>query len=220
MSISLKSLYSSPTKKKCIHVIAFDDYQPEMCEITIPNLKSYAKKIGADFNLIREVKFPGFPPNYERFQIYESGRDYEWNFNIDADTLLHPDCEDPTEWLDPTEFGSLWGMSADAYFKCNKYFIRDGRNQAIADQFTVSNFLIHDIWEPLRMTFEEASSQCPADSRQVSEFALSLNLARFGIRHQGALKDHSKHFSPMVTGHKVEKPADVMRAKLKEWGCL
>ena len=94
-------------KNKCVHVIALNNWQPELCAITIPNLKAYANRIGADFNLIAEPKFPGFPANYERFQIYEAGKEYYWNLNIDADTIMHPQAEDPTNFVPPNSFASL-----------------------------------------------------------------------------------------------------------------
>lgn len=193
-------------------------YHPAMCALTIPNLRAYAHKIGADFNLIKEPKFPGFPPNYEKFQVWWAGKDYDWNINVDADTVLHPECEDPTERLDPRAFASLWGMAADHYFDVSHpVFLRDGRNQAIADCFTVSSALTHDVWEPLPMTYGEMSKFCLKDPRQVSEYNLSFNLARYGVKHDGALVDHSKHYSVMATTESKEKPEDLVAKKLAEW---
>lgn len=203
---------------KCVHVVKMEGYQPKMCELTIPNLRAYAERIGADFNLITSPKFGGFPPNYEKFQIFKMGRNYDWNIQIDADTVLHPECEDPTLRLHPREFASLWAMEASFYFKPHPYFIRDGRNQAIADCFTVSSHLTHDIWEPLTMGFDEMSLECLKDPRQVSEYNLSLNLAKYGLKFNGALIDHSKHYSVMATTERVETPEELIAQKLKEWG--
>ena len=42
------------------------------------------------------------------------------------------------------------------------------------------------------MSFEEASQECLKEPRQVSEFCLSLNVARFGLKFDGAIRDKSK----------------------------
>lgn len=205
---------------KCVHVVMMPGYQPKMCELTIPNLRAYAERIGADFNLITEPKFPGFPPNYERFQIYEAGKNYHWNINIDADTVLHPDMPDVTEICDPYAFCSLYGMQADFYFNTNSVaFIRDGRNQAVADQFTVSSHFVHDVWEPLtdKLNFAMMSSFCKKDPRQVSEFNLSYNMAKYGIKHNGIPIELAQHYSLMVTTEQLGTPEQLMQAKLEEW---
>lgn len=206
---------------KCIHVVCLPGYQPAMCELTLPNLRAYAKKIGADFNLIDKTAFKSldFPPNYEKFQIWLAGRDYEWNINIDADTVLHPEFPDITQDADPNKFCSLYGMQADYYFNTNSIpFQRDGRNQAIADQFTLSSRLTHDMWKPLagKLSYSEMSSLCKRDPRQVSEFNLSYNLAKYGIKF-GGIPALELHYSPMVTTEKLQKPEELIRAKLEEW---
>jgi len=211
---------------KCIHVVAFDDYKPKMCEYTLPNLRSYAKKIGADFNLIRKIRFNGYPPNFERLQVWWDGTNYDYNLNIDADTIMHVDAEDPTTWFSIDSFGSNWGMSAKFYFdvKGDVYFMRDGRNQAVSDNFTVSTRLTHDVWEPppSYLSFEEMAKKCLKNDRQVSEYWLSRNMAKYGIKHCGALKDQSKHFSLMATdrGYTDDDAAATIRDKLIQWNML
>lgn len=207
-----------PPKNKCLHVVALDGYQPEMCSVTIPNLQRYAKRIGADFNLIDKAKFPGYPPNYERLQIHEAGKSYIWNINIDADTILHPKFEDPTKRLDQRSVASLYGIDLRYYFKWNKYFERDGRGRGIADQFVISSWLTHDLWQPLDMAYEEAQQLCLRNPRQVSEYCLSLNLCRFGLKLDAAATDLNRHFSIMCTDRKITNPAEMMIKKLQEWG--
>lgn len=206
-------------RSKCVHVTMMEGYQPAMCELTIPNLQEYAARIGADFNLITKPMFKAFPPNYERFQIFFDGSQYEWNINIDADTVLHPDLPDVTEICDPRAFCTLYGMDAGHYFHTDhKVFIRDGRNQAVADQFTVSSRLVHDVWEPMGINYSIMKSFCKQDPRQVSEYNLSYNLAKYGIRHSGIPIDLRMHHSLMVTTENLVKPEDQIRAKLEEWG--
>jgi len=209
---------------KCIHVVALNNWQPELCAITIPNLVAFAKRIGADFNLITEPKFPSFPPNYERFQIWEEGRNYDWNFNIDADTILSKDCMDPTTYVDPRHIASSWGIDTRHFFDVTKdpYFARYEHIWGVADQFTLSSILTHDFWMPTEMTFEEASKKCIKEARQVSEYILSRNMARFGLKHTGVFIDHSKHFTLMFTssGISIEEAKIKLNDKLKEWGML
>jgi hypothetical protein len=209
-----------PTKGKCIHVVAIDDWRPDLCAITIPNLKRFAKRIGADFNLINKSKFEGYPPNYERLQVYETGKNYMWNINIDADTILHPNYIDPTTFVDPKYVATWWYMDARHYFKWNKHFERDGRNLAVADQCVVSSWLTHDVWQPLLMSYEQAKKLCLREERQVSEYCLSLNAAKYGFKHCCATQDHNSYYSIMVTGHKIQNPIELMVNKLKEWNDL
>lgn len=208
-----------PKHTKCVHTVASEPWLPALQAITIPNLRRYAERIGADLNVIRTKKFEGYPWNYERLQVWEAGREYEWNLNIDADTIMKSDCEDPTSWMNPRFVSSLWMTDASYYFRWNKYFERDGRNIGISDNFTVSSHMTHDdFWRPLEVPFEVAKQVCLRDERQVSEYCLSLNVARYGLKFDGALKDHSKHFSIMATTHKVQDPVQMMKDKLVEWG--
>lgn len=179
-------------KNKCVHVVCIDNWNPELTRYTLPLIKHWAAKIGADFNLISTRKFLNWPINYERLQIFEDGKNYLWNINIDADYLIHPDMEDSTEGRDPHAVQSEGRMNTDEYFKPNIYFARDGRNQALGDSFVVSSVFTHEVWTPLEMSFEEASQECLKEPRQVSEFCLSLNVARFGLKFDGAIRDKSK----------------------------
>jgi hypothetical protein len=204
--------------KKCIHVVAIEGYEPEMCSITIPTIQNYAKKINADFNLISKTKFDGFPPNYERFQIWESGKDYEWNLNIDADFLIHPGCEDPTTYLDKATVGTLMAFSINAVFKNNKYFTRDGRNTGLSDNYIITSSLTHDLWEPFVGSFEEVKKMClPHQERRVSEFVVSNNLAKYGLKMCGVIADRSKIYHLNKTTDSIKNPAEVAKKVLEKW---
>lgn len=214
-----------PTKKVCLHTIIMGDYCPEMCKLTVPNLQAYAKKIGADFNIISKPKFNGYPPNFERFQVFWDGQDYMYNFCVDADYILHPDTPDITGYFDRKCFGSLYWIDVRYNFKWNWYFERDGRNQGIADGLTLSTWLSHDVWTPPKESFDELKENCLRSERQVSEYMLSLNLARFGIKFSGIFEDHSYVYTVMATsssldGTAKESPEKRIRKKLEEWGCL
>ena len=208
-----------PTKNKCVHTVAIDGWRPDICAITIPNLQRYAKRIGADFHVIEKAKFAkdGYPPNYERLQTFWDGAGYMWNLVIDADFILHPDFEDPTLRLSTREMASLYYVQASHYFQWNRFFERDGRDLGIADSFVVSNWATHDVWTPLDVPFEEARKECKKDPRQVSEFCLSLNVAKFGLKHNGVTKDIPKHYSLMSTTNKPPDCCRLLLDKLVEW---
>ena len=84
--------------KKTIYTLQVDNFMPELTEITFKWMKVYAEKIGADFQVITERKFPHMPPNYEKFQIYELNKKNkdDWSIFFDADAIIHPDCVDWT----------------------------------------------------------------------------------------------------------------------------
>ena len=206
-------------KKACVHVVVIDDWFPELCALTLPLIQKWAKNIGADFNLISKAKFEGWPANYERFQIYEQGRDYCWNINIDADFVVHPDLEDVT-CNDPAIVRAEAYMNAGVFFYSNHYFLRDGRNIGISDNFILSSHWTHDVWTPSNLSYEETAQFCIKDPRQVSEFIVTMNVARFGLKCSGAVKDKSKlyHIHSTGSGQSKEDILNIARNKIKEMG--
>ena len=89
---------------KSVYSIAINNWFPEMCQITLPLIERWAANIGADFSLISKAKFPNFPPNYEKMQIFEQGKDYDWNIYIDADMIVDPDRMPDFTLQDPNYF--------------------------------------------------------------------------------------------------------------------
>jgi hypothetical protein len=199
-------------RRKCVHTVAMAGWRPDIQALSLPSIKRWADRIGADFNLISSPKFPGYPASYERLQVHEAGRGYGWNVCLDADMLLHRDLEDPTERMDPRSCGSMGMLDAGRWFEPDEYFARDGRQIGVADCFVVSSEMTHDLWTPLGVPFEEASRRC-RDPWMVSEYALSRNLARFGLKFGGAIRDHS-----MVFHAPPDKSIESFHRQLREWG--
>ena len=87
--------------KKCIFTLNVDNYAPELTEITYPLIRRYADKIGATFHIIDERRYPGWPPVYEKLQIYRLAQEMgnDWNIYIDSDALVHPDLLDVTQLI-------------------------------------------------------------------------------------------------------------------------
>ena len=72
-----------------IFTLNINNYCPEMMELTVPLMKNYATKIGAEFIEITERKFPDFHIHYEKLQIYELGKDSDWNVFFDGDVIVN-----------------------------------------------------------------------------------------------------------------------------------
>jgi hypothetical protein len=208
-------------KTKCVHVLATEGYAPELCAITLPTIRAYAKRIGADFNLITSRKFPTFPINYERLQIYEAGKDYDWNLNIDADMVIGKNLHDIT--IDAPEHMVRIAMKFDAtrYFHVenNIYFRRDGRNVGLVDAFIMTSRLTHDLWEPLPGTMDDYLPVFKDDHlRRISEFCLSQNFAKYGLHFAGAFVRSDEIFHVGYTSGSKEDALFVARAKASDWG--
>lgn len=175
------------TKK--LFVLRIGDYRPDLCQFTIPTIKAYAAKIGAEYIEITERKCAAWPITYEKLQVYELGVDSDWNILVDADVMIHPDTPDITQFLPPNAVSSAFAFDANNMFTLDKFFERDGRNIGVVGNFVVSTSLTHDVWEPLYLTgttFEEAKSRSKREFI-LDEFTLSRNLAKYGLKHSGIL---------------------------------
>lgn len=206
---------------KCVHVLATEGYAPELCAITLPTIKAYAERIGADFNLITTRKFPSFPVNYERLQIYEAGKSYDWNINIDADMVIGKKLHDITTNAPENLVRIVMKFDATMYFNVenNIYFQRDGRNVGLVDAFIVTSRLTHDLWEPLPGNFEDHLSLFKDDqNRRISEFCLSQNLAKYGLQFGGAFIRSDEIFHVGYTSGSKDDALFVAKAKASEWG--
>jgi hypothetical protein len=202
-------------------VLATEGYAPELCAITLPTIKAYAERIGADFNLITTRKFPSFPVNYERLQIYEAGKSYDWNINIDADMVIGKKLHDITTNAPENLVRIVMKFDATMYFNVenNIYFQRDGRNVGLVDAFIVTSRLTHDLWEPLPGNFEDHLSLFKDDqNRRISEFCLSQNLAKYGLQFGGAFIRSDEIFHVGYTSGSKDDALFVAKAKASEWG--
>ena len=212
--------------EKALHVVRVNDYWPELCQYTIPNLRYYAEKIGAKFVEITERKYPDFPPTYEKLQVHELGMENEWNILIDADFLIHPMMPDITVVLPPDTVGIDYGYHASTYLDTSdKYFLRDGRNRGIATGFVVTNNLCHDLWTPLEHSWDEAQ-QCLKRKHIVDEFCIGRNLARFGLKYVGAFQEQPEERKRWLVHLGAEEKTEEERQEIvktaermvREWG--
>ena len=143
--------------KKALWTLTVDGYAPEITALTHPLLVHYASKIGAEFRVIKERRFPGYPPQYEKLQIYELGRDYDWNIYVDSDALVHPDMFDPTDHLPKDTVCHNGSDMAGFRWTYDRFFRRDGRHIGSCNWFTAASDWCIDLWEPLRdLTLQQA----------------------------------------------------------------
>lgn len=190
--------------KKSLFTLDINNYQPELTALTFPLMMKYAEKIGADFRVITEKKltlpgecFAGGFPGLEKFQIYELGKDSDWNIFIDPDALIHPDFFDPTSFM-AKDTTAAYGSSdfVPIRFRTDKYFMRDGRMIGKGNWFAVVSDWCLDYYHPLDdITLQEAQSMCfptkdeltcakpMSGYNMVEDMLVSRNIARYGLKH-------------------------------------
>jgi hypothetical protein len=161
-------------------------------------MKRYADKIGADFFVIKDRKFPNLPPVFEKFQIYELSKQHgnDWNIFFDADTLILPDFYDFTVLVNKDT--TVSGYTSDftpQRFKPDEYFLRDGRFIGKGNWFMAASDWCRDVWHPLEdISFEEAFKRIDSiqdeknhgveSNHLIDDYLVSRNIARFGLKHK------------------------------------
>jgi len=221
--------------KKVLYSLDVGGYAPEITEITFPIFREYAAKIGADFQVIGERKFPDFPPVYEKFQIWDlAGKNgADWHLFFDADALIHPDMFDVTAVVGKGVTLSVGTDFAPTRFEPDEYFLRDGRWIGKGNWCLAASDWCLDIWRPLEdLTLEEAVSRIhpTADERAfgiraehlIDDYVVSRNIARFGLKHM-LIPDICRDVgASWQVWHNykatIEEKAVAMRQALIAWG--
>lgn len=222
--------------KKTIFTLRVDNYAPEICEITYPLLKHYAKKIGADFYTIKDRKFPDWPPVYEKLQIYELAKEMEndWNIYIDSDTLVHPDFFDVTEHLTKDTVCHNGRDMAGNRWTYDRFFRRDGRNIGSCNWFTVASDWCIELWRPIddltrdqiieriHPVVDELKSIITAE-HLIDDYTLSRNISKYGLKFT-TIRDIEKRLfdgAPGFLWHQytipIEQKVIEMHKILKGW---
>ena len=221
--------------RKLLHVVNINNFFPELFALTSPTIRSYAERNGYMINMITERKFPDYPINYEKMQVYEDGKDAEVNILCDADMLIHPQFPDVTTFLqrDSIAFNDNYNISWKYHVDRIRYFMRDGRDVGIATNFVVSSDWTHDVWKPLSLSqkdIEDLAKKENTDGGGVEgrgwghyadEFALSYNMAKYGLKYTGVTwEDWMRPFLIHTgTGDKNEA-LQIAKQTLEEWSRL
>ena len=177
----------------CLYV---NDYAPDILKITKPYLEAWCKKIGADLHYITERKYPNLPYNFEKFQIYELGKDYDYQIFIDADALVPLEMFNPCNFIKDNEilFNSI--DPANARFKFDKYFLRDGRNIGAGTWFVVTTKQTLDAWKPIDLINDLTIKECENNivpiqvernmgitpTHLLDDYIVSRNIAKYGLK--------------------------------------
>jgi hypothetical protein len=207
--------------KTCVHIVRKPNVPELLRAITEPLIIDYARRIGADVNLIGTTRaFPDYPPTYERMQIFAVGRGFEWNICVDTDILLGPSLVDPTTAFPREAVGLIMTYKASESFAVdNQFFRRDGRDIVPVESFVMTSDWTHDLWEPLRGS-SMANMGLVFHEYQIAEYALAHNLAKYGLKCGGAFGSGSQ--IARVHGDREQglSEVDSAQAILRQWGCL
>jgi len=219
--------------KKLIHVVNINNFFPELFALTYPTIKDYAEKHDYMINLITERKFPDYPLHYEKFQVYEDGKEAQVNILCDADMLIHPEFPDVVSRLrrDSIAFNDNYNISYKYHVERIPYFMRDGRDVGIATNFVVTSDWTHDAWEPIPLSAKDieslAKKEVTEDGNQrgwghyADEFAISFNMAKYGLKYTGVTwEDWMRPWLVHTgTGNKQES-LEIARRTLAQWATL
>jgi hypothetical protein len=134
--------------RKSVFTVNIENYAPELTTMTYPLMRFYAERIGAEFRIISERRFPDFPPVYEKLQIFSLGRGNDWNIYFDSDTLVHPECIDFTDFLSKDTVMHNGIDPAMLRWRYDRFFRRDGRNIGSCNWNTWASDWCIDLWEP------------------------------------------------------------------------
>lgn len=179
--------------KKTLYTLNLNDYAPEVVRTTYPLLKHYAKKIGAEFVVISERRFPDWPLTYEKLQVGALAveRGDEWSIFLDSDALVHPDTPDWTNFIPKDTVAHNGADFANLRWRYDDYFRRDGRNIGSCTWCVVaSEWTVQDLWRPTDATLAETldniyplvGERFVETDHLIDDYLLSRNIARFGLK--------------------------------------
>tara|TARA_R100001443_G_scaffold55633_2_gene66780 strand:+ start:172 stop:834 length:663 start_codon:yes stop_codon:yes gene_type:complete len=219
--------------KKIIHVVNINNFFPELFSLTYPTIKSYAERYSYDINIISERKFPDYPIHYEKFQVFEDGKEALINILCDADMLIHPQLPDMMSHCrrDSIAFNDNYHLSTKYQVDRIPYFMRDGRDVGIATNFVVTSDWTHDAWEPIPLSAKDieslAKKEVTEDTNQrgwghyADEFAISFNMAKYGLKYTGVTWEDwmRPYLIHTGTGDKAQS-LRIARETLAQWATL
>ena len=193
--------------KKQVITLNVDHYYPEITSITLPFMERFAKKIGADFNVITERTFgPPMTCNYEKFQLRKLSKGYDWTIYLDADVLIHNDTPDFTDFIGKETILFHAFDTSPIRFRTSNYNRRSGTLRGACTWCVMfSDWTAEDLWTPLRSTSEwektlvniypttcELNSATPLPEHYIDDYILTQNVSRFGLKTDAIANNYSK----------------------------
>ena len=161
-------------------------------------MKKYAHKIGADFHIITERKFPAYGANIEKFQLYEMSTDYDWTIFLDADAMVHPNTPDLTELVDKDTVIFNGNDISNLRFRPNNYTRRDGRWIGACTWLTCFSDWCRDIWHPYEDPTKYIGEIFPLHMELnfgytaehiLDDYLVTRNIAKYGLKVKSVTKD-------------------------------
>jgi hypothetical protein len=219
-----------------VYLLDIGGYAPEITELTYPWIGFYADKIGADICKITERQFPDWPVVYEKLQIHELARERrdDWSIYFDSDALVHPELPDLTTLFPPDTVAHNGHDFAGIRWRYDEYFRRDGRHIGSCNWLAVASSWCRDLWRPLDdLTFEQAVANITVSTEErrtgigpdhlVDDYALSRNIARFGLKFVSLAEvwpklglQNANFFHHQYTISDAEKVKQIRRT-IEEW---
>lgn len=212
---------------KRVYVLNINNYDPDITSITYPLIKKYSEKINAEFIEIKDRKFIDYPITYEKLQIHELGKEFDWNIYIDSDVLISPYLQDITNDINPDTVIIKDGFRADVKFPMNDYLIRDGRNIGISGCLVACSKICHDFWKPVELSSDEMINNIIISKENIKkgltkghysdEYAFTMNLARFGLKCTGLKKWEQEFIYHPYDYENKEEKLNYLKKIIKSW---
>lgn len=232
-------MWDKPIKKTIFTLDIDHAYSKELTDLTYPLLKEYARKIGAEFVIISERKFPNWPVTYEKFQVYELSQQMnnDWNIFFDCDTLIHPDTPDITKMI---PFDTVCHNAHDfapIRWKYDRFFERDGRHIGSCTWCVINSRLNLEVWKPINdLTQDEIASNINPVVREalngirpirlIDDYVCSRNIAKYGLKYKdlkAIFEDHKMSSSNFLWHNyniTIQEKITQMGEVLKNWRLL
>lgn len=195
--------------KKTIYTLNINDFSPEITALTYPLIEKWAHKIGADFYIITERKWPDRTPVFEKFQVYDLQRERgdDWSIFIDSDALVHPDFFDPTELVTKDFVMHNGADFANNRFVYDRFFRRDGRNIGSCTWLVINSDWCRELWEvPTDLAYEQAIKNIHPIMEElntvitaahlIDDYLLSRNIAKYGLHFTTVIEMIAKYNIP------------------------
>jgi hypothetical protein len=171
-------------KNCCIHLLNIGNFFPELTELTLPTIERFAKRIKSDINIITERKISPDNVLAEKLQVYEDGKEYDYNIFLDLDVLIHPLCYNPFNRIIPENNVAFKDAhDANKVFKMDEDFEKDGRNIGVSSCCVFSTRETHHFWKPLNLSIDDIENNIIQDRKNVDEYTLSKNLAKYSLSY-------------------------------------
>lgn len=171
-------------KSCCIHLLNIGNFFPELTELTYPTIESFAKRIKAKINIITKMKISSDNILAEKLQVYEDGKEYDYNIFLDLDLLIHPQCYNPFKNIPPFHVAFKDAHYANEIFKQDEVFKNDPRNVGVSTCCVFSTRETHQLWKPIsELNLEQITNNIIQDRKNIDEYTLSRNLAKYSIKY-------------------------------------